>query len=149
MSSVFPQPSHFGPFLLYTQIEYPRGSLAPPFIPYSRTYNYKLNNFHLRDFKGTTVSVIKLARVQYFVTELCQFLGGDCKVIIAVNQRSQTLLALRNKGGELILSKKTLQLKGRGPKKGKKAVFLKNSKIPDCGPTSAARELKKEMNVRT
>jgi hypothetical protein len=27
-------------------------------------------------------------------------------------------------------------------KKGKKAV-LKNSKNPDCGPTSAARELKK------
>ncbi len=70
-----------------------------------------------------TVSVIKLARVQYFVTELCKFLGGDCKVIIAVNQHFQTLLAVRNKGGELILSKKTPQLKGRGPKKGKKAVF--------------------------
>ncbi len=81
--------------------------------------------------------------------ELCQFLGGDCKVIIAVKQRSQTLLAVRNKGGELILSKKTPQLKGRGPKKGKKSVFLKNSKIPDCGPTSAVRGLKKEMNVRT
>ncbi len=70
-----------------------------------------------------TVSVIKLARVQYFMTELCQFLGGDCKVMIAVNQRSQTLLAVRNKVGELIWSKKTPQLKGRGPKKGKKTVF--------------------------
>jgi hypothetical protein len=70
-----------------------------------------------------TVSVIKLARVQYFMTELCQFLGGDCKVKIAVNQRSQTLLAVRTKVGELILSKKTPQLKGRGPKKGKKTVF--------------------------
>jgi hypothetical protein len=55
-------------------------------------------------------------------------------------------LAVRNKGGELILSKKTPRLKGRGPKKG---GFLKNLKIPDCGPTSAARELKKELNVRT
>jgi hypothetical protein len=64
------------------------------------------------------------------VKELCQFLGGDCKVIIAVKQRSQTLLAVRNKGGELILSKKTPQLKGRGPKKGKKSGFLKNSKNP-------------------
>ena len=72
-----------------------------------------------------TVSVIKLARVQYFMTELCQFLGGDCKVIIAVNQRSQTLLAVRNKGGELILSKKTPQLKGRGKKRQKKRFFEK------------------------
>jgi hypothetical protein len=70
-----------------------------------------------------TVSAKKLAHVQYFVTELCQFLGGDCKVIIAVQQHSQTLLAVRNKGGELILSKKTPQLKGRGPKKGKKVFF--------------------------
>jgi hypothetical protein len=83
------------------------------------------------------------------VTELCQFLGGDLKVFIALKQHSQTLLAVRNKGEELILSKKTHQLKGRGSKKGKKSGFLKNSKIPDCGPTSAARELKKEMNVRT
>jgi hypothetical protein len=72
-----------------------------------------------------TVSVKKLARVQYFVTELCQFFGGDCKVKIAVKQRSQTLLAVWNKGGELILSKKTPQLKGRGPKKGKKRFFEK------------------------
>jgi hypothetical protein len=47
------------------------------------------------------------------------------------------------------LSKKTPQLKGRGLKKGKKSGFKKNLKIPDCGPTSAARELKKEMNVQT
>ncbi len=88
--------------------------------------------------------------VQNFVTELCQFLGGDWNVIIAVKEQSQTLLAVRKKGGEPILSKKTSQLKGRGPKKRqKKGGFLKNSKIPDCGPTSAARELKKEMNVRT
>ncbi len=83
------------------------------------------------------------------MTELCQFLGGDWNVIFAVKQHSQTLLAVRNKGGELILSKKTPQMKGRGPKKGKKSFFLKNLKIPDCGPNSAARELKKEMNVRT
>ncbi len=91
----------------------------------------------------STVSAKKLAHVQYFVTELCQFLSGDCKVIIAVKQHSQTLPAVRNKEGELILSKKTPQLKGRGPKKGKKSVVFFNSKIPDCGPTSAARELKK------
>jgi hypothetical protein len=51
-------------------------------------------------------------------------------------------LTIKNRGGELILSKKTPQLKWRCPKKAKKAV-LKNSKNPDCGPTSAARELKK------
>ncbi len=95
-----------------------------------------------------TVSAKKLAHVQNFVTELCQFLGGDWKVIIALKQHSQTLLAVRNRG-ELILSKKTPQLKGRGPKKGKKSILLKNSKIPDCGPTSAARELKKDRNVWT
>ncbi len=64
------------------------------------------------------------------MTELCQFLGGDCKVIIAVKQRSQTLLAVRNKGGELILSKKTPQLKGRGPKKGKKKRFFEKFENP-------------------
>jgi hypothetical protein len=64
------------------------------------------------------------------VTELCQFSGGDCKVIIAVKQRSQTLLAVRNKGGELILLKKTPQLKGRGPKKGKKKRFFEKFKNP-------------------
>jgi hypothetical protein len=83
------------------------------------------------------------------VTELCQFLGGDWKVIIALKQHSQTLLAVRSKGEELILSKKTPQLKGRGSKKRQKSGFLKNSKIPGCGPTSAARELKKERDVRT
>jgi hypothetical protein len=57
------------------------------------------------------------------VKELCQFLGGDWKVIIALKQHSQTLLAVRDKGGELILSKKTPQLKGRGPKKGKISGF--------------------------
>jgi hypothetical protein len=34
-------------------------------------------------------------------------------------------------------------------KKKAKKGFLKNSKIPDCGLTSAAKELKKEVNVRT
>jgi hypothetical protein len=38
-------------------------------------------------------------------------------------------LAVRNKGEELILSKKTPQLKGRGSKKGKKAVFGKIRKF--------------------
>ncbi len=70
--------------------------------------------------KTTTVSAKKLAHVQNFVTELCQFLGGDLKVFIALKQHSQILLAVRNKGEELILSKKTPQLKGRGSKKGKK-----------------------------
>jgi hypothetical protein len=55
--------------------------------------------------------------------ELCQFLGGNWKVIISTKQHSQTLLTVRNKGGELILSKKTPQLKRRGPKKGKKRFF--------------------------
>jgi hypothetical protein len=59
------------------------------------------------------------------VTELCQFLGGYWKVTIAVKQHSQTLLAVRNKGGELILSKKTPQLKGEVQKKAKKRFFEK------------------------
>jgi hypothetical protein len=66
----------------------------------------------------------KLVHVQKFVTELCQFLGGDWKVIIAVKQHSQTLLAVRNKGGELILSKKDTPAKGERSKKGKKEVFF-------------------------
>jgi hypothetical protein len=36
------------------------------------------------------------------VKELCQFLGGDLKVFIALKQHSQSLLAVRNKGEELI-----------------------------------------------
>jgi hypothetical protein len=83
------------------------------------------------------------------VTELCQFLGGDWKVIIAAKQHSQTLLTVRNKGGELILSKQDTPAKGERSKKRQKRFFLKNSKITDCGPSSAARERKKEMNVRT
>jgi hypothetical protein len=51
------------------------------------------------------------------------FLGGGWKVIIDVKQHSQPLLRVRNRGGELILSKKTPQLKWRGAKKGKKTVF--------------------------
>ncbi len=46
------------------------------------------------------------------------------------------------------MSKKTSQLKWKGPKKGKKSVFLKNQKIFDCEPSSATRELKKEVNMR-
>jgi hypothetical protein len=57
-------------------------------------------------------------------------------------------LTVRKKGGELILSKKTPQLQQRGKKKAKK-YFLVNLKIPDCGQTSAARKLKKEINVWT
>jgi hypothetical protein len=89
------------------------------------------------------MSAKKNAHIENFVTELCQFLGGGWKVIIDVKQHSQPLLRLRNRGGELILSKKTPQLQWRGAKKGKKSGFLINSKIPNCGPTSAARELKK------
>ncbi len=48
---------------------------------------------------------------------------GGWKVIIDVKQHSQPLLRVRNRGGEVILSKKTPQLKRRGPKKGNKAVF--------------------------
>jgi hypothetical protein len=44
--------------------------------------------------------------------------------------------------------KKTSQLKWKGPKKGKKEVFLKNWKIFYCEPTSATGELKREVNVR-
>jgi hypothetical protein len=69
------------------------------------------------------VSAKKNAHIENFVMELCQFLGGGWKVIIDVKQHSQPLLRVRNRGGELILSKKTPQLKWRGAKKGKKAVF--------------------------
>jgi hypothetical protein len=65
----------------------------------------------------------KNAHIEHFVTELCQFLGGGWKVIIDVKQHSQPLLRVRNKGEEVILSKKTPQLKRRGPKKGNKAFF--------------------------
>jgi predicted enzyme related to lactoylglutathione lyase len=57
------------------------------------------------------------------VTELCQFLGGGWKVIIAVKQHSQTLLAVRNKGGELISLKKDPPAIGERSKKGKKVFF--------------------------
>jgi hypothetical protein len=80
--------------------------------------------------------------------ELCQFLGGDWKVIIAVQHHSQPPLTVRNRGGELFLTKKTPQLQWRGPKRQNKR-FLENSKIPNCGPASSARELKKAMNVWT
>ncbi len=82
------------------------------------------------------------------MTELCQFLGGDWKVIIAVEQYSQTLLTIRNRGGGSFLSKKSPELQWRGQKKAKKRVFL-HSKIPNCEPASEARELKKGVNVRT
>jgi hypothetical protein len=57
-------------------------------------------------------------------------------------------LTVRKKGGELILSKKHPSYSREVQKKAKKH-FLVNSKIPDCGQTSAARKLKKEMNVWT
>jgi hypothetical protein len=44
-----------------------------------------------------------------FCAELCQFLGGDWKVIIAVQQHSQPLLTARFRGEGLFLSKKTPQ----------------------------------------
>ncbi len=83
------------------------------------------------------------------MTKLCQFLGGGWKVIIDVKQHSQPLLRVRNRGGELNLSKKDTTAEVERSKKRQKSGFLKNSKIPDCGPTSAARKLKKEENVRT
>jgi hypothetical protein len=58
------------------------------------------------------------------VTELCQFLGGDWKIIIAVEQHSQLLLTIRNMGGGLFLSKKSPQLQRRGPKKAEKCFFF-------------------------
>ncbi len=82
------------------------------------------------------------------MTELPQFLHGGWKVLLAVKQYYQPLYTVRNRGGGVILSKKTSQLKWRGPKK-KTRVFMRNSKIHYCGPTSAARELKQEVNVRT
>jgi hypothetical protein len=65
-----------------------------------------------------------------------------------IQQLSQLLCTVNNRGSGLILSKKKSQLKWKGPKKGKKSVFLKNRKIFDCEPTSATGELKKEVNVR-
>jgi hypothetical protein len=59
------------------------------------------------------------------VIELCQFLGGDWKIIIAVEQHSNPLLTIRNKGEGLFLSKKSPQLQWRGPKKGKKNFWEK------------------------
>jgi hypothetical protein len=58
-----------------------------------------------------TASTIKNAHFLNFVTELCQFLGEGWKVIIDVKQHSQPLFTVRNRGGGLILSKKTSQLK--------------------------------------
>ncbi len=49
-----------------------------------------------------TVSAKKNARIENFVTELCQFVGGGWKVIFDVKQHSQPLLIVRNRGGELI-----------------------------------------------
>jgi uncharacterized protein with PIN domain len=74
---------------------------------------------------------------------LCQFLCKGWKVIFAIKQHSQPLFTVRKKGGRVILQKNT-QAKAERSKKGKKSIFLTNSKIPDCGPTSAARELKRE-----
>jgi hypothetical protein len=71
------------------------------------------------------VSTKKNAHIENFETELCQFSGGGWKVIIDVKQHSQPLLRVRNRGGELILSKKTPQLKWRGAKKAKKCFFEK------------------------
>jgi hypothetical protein len=82
------------------------------------------------------------------VAELCQFLGGSWKVINNIQQLSQHLCTVINRGSGLILSKNTSQLKWKGPKKGKQSGFLKNRKVFDCEPTSATRELKKEVNVR-
>jgi ribosomal protein L28 len=50
----------------------------------------------------STVSAKKNARIENFVTELCQFVGGGWKVIFDVKQHSQPLLIVRNRGGELI-----------------------------------------------
>jgi hypothetical protein len=82
------------------------------------------------------------------VTELCQFLGGDRKIIIAVEQHSQPLLTIRNRGGGLFCQKSHPSYSGEVQKR-QKSGFLKNSKIPDCEPAIAARELKKGVNVRT
>jgi hypothetical protein len=62
------------------------------------------------------------------VTEFCQFLGGGWKVLLGVKQHSQSLLTctVRNRGGGVILSKKTSQINWRGPKKVKKR-FLEKS----------------------
>jgi hypothetical protein len=64
------------------------------------------------------------------VTELCQFLGGDWKVIIAVEQYSHTLFTVRNRGGGSFLSTKSPELQWRGPKKGKKGGFFEKFKNP-------------------
>jgi hypothetical protein len=56
------------------------------------------------------------------MSELCQLLGGGCKVIIAVKQHPQPLYTVRNKGRGLILYKKTSQLKWKGPNNAKKML---------------------------
>ncbi len=62
------------------------------------------------------------------MAELCQFFGGSWKVINNIQQLSQLLCAVNNRGWGLILSKNTSQLKWKGPKKGKKEVFWKIGK---------------------
>ncbi len=62
------------------------------------------------------------------MAELCQFLGGSWKIIYNIQQLSQFLWTVNNRGSGLILSKNTSQLKWKGPKKEKKAVFWKIGK---------------------
>jgi hypothetical protein len=85
----------------------------------------------------STVFAIKNAHFKNFVTELGQFLGGGWNVIIALQQHSQSLLTVRARGGGLFLSKRHPRYRG-DVKKRQKSVLLTNSKIPNCGPASAA-----------
>ncbi len=62
------------------------------------------------------------------MAELCQFLGGSWKGINNIQQLSRHLCTVINRGSGLILSKNTSQLKWKGPKKAKKAVFWKIGK---------------------
>ncbi len=74
-----------------------------------------------------TVSAKKNAHFFKLVTELCQFLGGSWKVITNIQQLSQLLSTVNNRGSGLLLLKKTSQLKWKGPQKGKKKRFFEKS----------------------
>ncbi len=76
------------------------------------------------------------------MTEFCQFLGESWKVIINIQQLSQLLYTVNNRGWGLILSK-NIPAEVEGSKKTQK-----NWKIFYFEPTSATAELKKEVNVR-
>jgi hypothetical protein len=61
------------------------------------------------------------------VAELCQFLGGSWKVIHNIQQLSQLLWTVNNRGSGLILSKKNIPAEVEGSKKRQKKGFFEKS----------------------